>query len=320
MGFITNIRNKFFNNKDKQHYLSGFKETSRSFNEKMRLLAEGFTECNKAFYEALMIILIQSDVGVNTSELIVNNLKSKIKDKKTPFDDVVENLYESMAEVYGKQGNEFNYDFKPTVIFVVGVNGSGKTTSIAKLAYYFKQQGKKVAVVAADTFRAGAIDQLAKWAERLDIACILGKQQRDPAAVIVDGCRYANENDIDILLCDTAGRLQNKTNLMNELAKMIKVAKREIEDAPHHVWLTIDASTGQNGLSQARIFTEVTNVSGIILTKMDGTAKGGIILSIKNELNIPVSFVGFGEKVDDLKEFELDSYIYSIANGIKDVG
>ncbi len=320
MGFFSKIKDRFSSNKDKQHYLSGFKETARSFNEKMRFLAEGYTECNNTFYEALMIVLIQSDIGVKTADKIIINLKKNIKNKKISFEEVNEKLYQAMADIYGESDNIIAYDQPLTVIFMVGVNGSGKTTSVAKLAHFFKQQNKKVAVVAADTFRAGAIEQLAKWAERLDIACIKGKEKSDPAAVIVDGCRYALANEVDVLICDTAGRLQNKVNLMNELAKMSKVAGREIENAPHHVWLTIDASTGQNGLNQAKIFTEATSVTGIILTKMDGTAKGGIILSIKNELNIPVCFIGVGEKLDDLKEFDLDTYLYSIASGIKDVG
>jgi len=320
MGFLSKIKDRFSTNKDKQHYLSGFKETARSFNEKMRFLAEGYTECNSTFYEALMIVLIQSDIGVKTADKIIANLKKSIKNKKISFEEVNEKLYQAMSDIYGDSDHVITYDQPITVIFMVGVNGSGKTTSVAKLAHFFKQQDKKVVVVAADTFRAGAIEQLAKWADRLDITCIKGKEKSDPAAVIVDGCRYALANDVDVLLCDTAGRLQNKVNLMNELAKMSKVAGREIENAPHYVWLTIDASTGQNGLNQAKIFTEATKVNGIILTKMDGTAKGGIILGIKNELNIPVCFIGVGEKLDDLKEFDLDTYLYSIANGIKDAG
>ena len=203
---------------------------------------------------------------------------------------------------------------------LVGHPGSGKTTTCAKLTKLYQSQGKKVGVVAADTFRAGAIEQLARWADKLGVPCIKGRENGDPSSVLVDGCRYAKEHNLDILLCDTAGRLQNKVNLMNELAKMRKVIGREIEGAPHHVWLVLDSTTGQNGLSQAKIFQEVTDVTGIILTKMDGTAKGGIVLAIKDVLHIPVYYLGLGEREDDLKPFDLDLYLYSISEGIRDVG
>ncbi|MEA5026470.1 MAG: signal recognition particle-docking protein FtsY [Erysipelotrichaceae bacterium] len=319
MSFFTKLKDKFAANRDKKHYLSGFKETSRSFNEKMRFLSEGYTECNNSFYEALMIVLIQSDLGINTAEKVISQLKKRIKRKDIPFAELQELLFETMASIYGDESFSMSYHEPVTVIFLVGVNGSGKTTTAAKLANYFLSQHKRVGVVAADTFRAGAIEQLARWAERLQIPCIRGRENSDPAASIVDGCRYALENGLEVLICDTAGRLQNKANLMNELTKMVKVAGREIPGAPHHVWLTIDASTGQNGLIQAKVFTEATNVSGIILTKMDGTAKGGIVLGIKDTLKIPVCFVGVGEKIDDLKEFALESYLYSIAEGINNV-
>ena len=319
MSFFSKLKDKFQKSSDKNHYLSGFNQTAKAFNHKMRFLAEGYHGCDNVFYEALMIVLIQSDIGVKTADKIINTLKKKVKHKDIPFNEVTDLLYETMAQIYGDDNNELSYNNKPTVIFLVGVNGSGKTTTVAKLTKHYLDEHKKVALVAADTFRAGAVDQLAKWAERLDVYCIKGKANSDPAAVIVDGCRYAKENAIDILICDTAGRLQNKTNLMNELSKMVKVANREIPGAPHYVWLTIDASTGQNGLSQALIFTEATAVNGIILTKMDGTAKGGIVLGIKNELAIPVRFVGIGEKMDDLKVFDLETYLYSLAEGIEDV-
>ena len=181
----------------------------------------------------------------------------------------------------------------------------------------FLDQGKSVAFTAADTFRAGAIDQLAKWGERLGVPCIKGIENGDPSAAIVDGCRYAIENNIDILLCDTAGRLQNKANLMNELSKMNRVAAKEIPGAPHNTWLVLDATTGQNGLSQAQIFAEATNLSGIILTKMDGTAKGGIVIAIKHKLHIPVYYLGLGEQPKDLRPFDLDAYLYSISEGLE---
>ena len=197
-------------------------------------------------------------------------------------------------------------------LIITGKNGSGKTSTTAKLAKMFKDQGKKVCLVAADTFRAGAIEQLDKWAKKLDVDIVKGVENRDPSSGLVDGCRYAKQHDIDILICDTAGRLQNKINLMNELAKMNKVIGREIEGAPHNTWLVLDANTGQNGLSQAKLFNEVTNLSGIILTKMDGTSKGGIVVAIKDATNVPVYFITLGETMDDLKEFNLDLYLYSI--------
>ena len=193
---------------------------------------------------------------------------------------------------------------------------SSKTTSCAKLAKRYTEEGKTVAVVAADTFRAGAIDQLKTWAERLNVPCIAGKEGADPSSVLVEGCRYAKDHQIDVLLCDTAGRLQNKVNLMKELSKMRKVVSREIEGAPHHVWLVMDSTTGQNGISQAKLFKEATEVTGMILTKMDGTAKGGIVLAIKHALSIPVYFIGLGEKADDLRPFDLDSYLYSMTEGL----
>ena len=207
-----------------------------------------------------------------------------------------------------------------TVILLEGVNGSGKTTTAAKLANMYQKNGKRVALVAADTFRAGAIDQLAKWGERLGIPTIKGVEEGDPSAVIVDGCRYAKENQIDILICDTAGRLQNKQGLMKELEKMNRVAGKEIEGAPHQTWLVLDATTGQNGLSQAKIFHEATKIDSIILTKMDGTAKGGIVLAIKHILHLPVYFIGLGEQPEDLRPFDVDSYLYSISEGLEHAG
>ena len=223
-----------------------------------------------------------------------------------------------LKEVYEEYPDEpIRYNEEgTTVILLEGVNGSGKTTTAAKLAKMYMDQGKTVAFVAADTFRAGAIEQLAKWGERLGVHCIKGRENGDPSAAIVDGCRYAKENNIDILLCDTAGRLQNKANLMNELAKMNRVSAREIEGAPHNTWLVLDATTGQNGLSQAEVFAESTTLSGIILTKMDGTAKGGIVLAIKNKLHLPVYFIGLGEQPEDLRPFDLDGYLYSISEGL----
>ena len=229
-------------------------------------------------------------------------------------------LISILYDFYDEQNDEpiqFNSD-GPTIIFMVGVNGSGKTTTSAKLIKNYKEEGKKVAVVAADTFRAGAVDQIEVWANRLDVACIKGKPNQDPSSVIMDGCKYAMENQIDILICDTAGRLQNKTNLMKELTKMSRVAQKVIPSAPHEVWLVMDATTGQNGISQAQLFLEATNVTGIVLTKMDGTAKGGVVLAIRDLLHLPVRFLGLGEKPEDLKPFDINAYLMGITKGLEE--
>ncbi len=199
---------------------------------------------------------------------------------------------------------------------MVGVNGSGKTTTTAKLAKRFMEDGKRVMTAAADTFRAGAVDQLENWSKRLDIPCIKGRENGDPSAVLVDACRYAKEHHVDVLIGDTAGRLQNKTNLMKELSKMKRVVEKEIPNAPHEVWLVLDATTGQNGISQAQIFMETTNVTGIILTKMDGTAKGGIVIAIRDLLGLPVKYIGLGESMDDLRPFDIDTYLYGLCEDL----
>ncbi len=319
MGFFDKIKEKFNKNEDKSKYLTGFSETKKSFSQQLLSFATKFKGVDDEFLEELMVSLLQSDIGVNTADKICLNLKNKMAKIKNPsFDDTIDSLIETMSEVYGDSHFEMNIINKRcNVILLVGINGSGKTTSCAKLAKKYKDQGLKVAVVAADTFRAGAIEQLKSWALKIDVHCVYGKDNQDPSSVLVDGCRYAVANDIDVLLCDTAGRLQNKVNLMNELAKMRKVVTKEISGAPHEVLLVVDSTTGQNGLSQATIFNEVTEVSGVILSKMDGTSKGGIVLAIKDTLNIPVKFIGLGEKADDLKEFDLDAYLYSISSGLK---
>ena len=236
------------------------------------------------------------------------------------YDSMLDYLISILYDFYDESSDEpikINEE-GPTVILMVGVNGSGKTTTSAKLIQYYKEQGKKVAVAAADTFRAGAIDQIDTWANRLGVPCIKGKMNQDPSSVLVDACRYAKENDVDILICDTAGRLQNKTNLMNELSKMHRVVQREIEGAPQEVWLVLDATTGQNGISQAKVFLEATDVTGIVLTKMDGTAKGGVVLAIRDLLHLPVRFLGLGEKPADLRPFDINAFLMGITKGMEE--
>ena len=321
MSFLSKLKDKFFGKaeEEKAVYLSGFKKARQTFGDQLKEMEYQFKGVDDDFLEQLTIILLESDVGIETADLICDRLKVKCTDfPGLTFHWAMNFLIEIMQEVYNEyEDRPIVYNENgPTVILLEGVNGSGKTTTAAKLARMYMLQGKTVAFVAADTFRAGAIDQLAKWGERLGVHCIKGRENGDPSAAIVDGCRYAKENNIDILLCDTAGRLQNKIGLMNELSKMNRVSAREIEGAPHNVWLVLDATTGQNGLSQAEVFADSTTLSGIILTKMDGTAKGGIVLAIKHKLHVPVLFIGLGEQPEDLRPFDLDTYLYSISEGL----
>lgn len=319
MSFLSRLKEKFTRKEDKAVYLSGFKKAKQTFGDQLTELQYEFKGVDDDFLEQLTIILLESDVGIETADLICDKLKKKCDEYPSiTFHWAMNFLIEIMKEIYEEvPDQEIRYnDNGTTVILLEGVNGSGKTTTAAKLANMYMHMGKSVAFVAADTFRAGAIDQMAKWGERLGVPCIKGRENGDPSAAIVDGCRFAKENNIDVLLCDTAGRLQNKVNLMNELAKMNRVASREIEGAPHNIWLVLDATTGQNGLSQAEVFAQSTTLSGIILTKMDGTAKGGIVLAIKHKLHLPVLFIGLGEQPQDLRPFDLDGYLYSISEGL----
>ncbi|NLC33668.1 MAG: signal recognition particle-docking protein FtsY [Erysipelothrix sp.] len=322
MSFLKKLKAKVTGKDYQEQYLSGFKKTSDSLRLSAKNLEKNFKKVDEVFLEQLMIMLLESDIGFETAEKIVNELRQYDKDYIIPnFKRVMEFVIESMANIYGEDDNHFEFlnEEGVKVIMLVGVNGSGKTTSAAKLMQKYQSEGHKVAAVAADTFRAGAIEQLAKWGERLNIPVIKGIENGDPSAAIVDGARFAKENNIDVLIIDTAGRLQNKKNLMNELEKMKRVLAREIETSPHAVWLVIDSTTGQNGISQASVFLEAIDVTGIILSKMDGTAKGGIIIAIKHILNLPVVYVGVGEKADDLIDFDIDSYLNSIAKGLENV-
>lgn len=315
MGFLDSLKQAITGKKDTGKYLSGFAKTNNALGRKLKFITENNTKNKEDFVEQLMITLIESDIGYKTSEDICDRFFKETQDYLyLRQEDVMDILLETFDDIYNeKKDNEIVYNEDgPTVILMVGVNGSGKTSTCAKLAKMYKDQGKKVCLAAADTFRAGAIEQLREWANRLDVDFVAGKQEEDPSSVLVNACRYAKENNVDILLCDTAGRLQTKVNLMAELAKMRRVVGKEIPGAPHNVWMVLDANTGQNGMSQATLFNEVTDLTGIILTKMDGTSKGGIVIAIKNVLGIPVRFITLGETADDIKPFDFDLYLYSI--------
>ena len=309
-----------FFSKDKNKYLHGFAKTNDSLGKKLRFVTENKKQNKEDFMEQLMVTLIEADIGYRTSELICDRFFETCQNYYYLFaKDIMNFLGQTFKEVYfEKPDSEIVFNENgPTVILMVGVNGSGKTSTCAKLANMYKQQGKKVALVAADTFRAGATEQLKNWADRLDVACVCGKDNEDPSSVLVNGCRYAKENNIDILICDTAGRLQNKLNLMAELEKMHRVLGKEIEGAPHNTWLVLDANTGQNGLSQAELFNEITDLKGVILTKMDGTLKGGIIIAIKSITGIPVRYITVGESMEDIQDFDFDLYLESIIGELR---
>ncbi|MBQ1346622.1 MAG: signal recognition particle-docking protein FtsY [Erysipelotrichaceae bacterium] len=306
--------------KDKNKYLHGFAKTNDSLGRKLKFVTENKKQNKDDFMEQLMVTLIEADIGYRTSELICDKFFETCSNYYYLFaKDIMNFLGQTFREVYFEKPDTdivFNEN-GPTVILMVGVNGSGKTSTCAKLANRYKAEGKTVAVVAGDTFRAGATQQLQAWAQRLDIPCITGRDNEDPSSVLVKGCRYAKEHQIDILICDTAGRLQNKINLMAELEKMHRVVAKEIEGAPHNTWLVLDANTGQNGLSQAELFNEITDLNGIILTKMDGTSKGGIIIAIKNITGLPVRFITVGEGVEDIQDFDFDMYLDSIIGELR---
>ena len=281
-----------------------------------------FRHVDEDFFEDLEDLLIESDVGFEMTQQLSDALREEVKLQNAKTKQDVSNvIIEKMVELYEAAGQDEQTGLQmapegPTVIMFVGVNGAGKTTTIGKMAAAFKQDGKKVLLVAADTFRAGATEQLAVWAERDGVDIVTGPEKGDPAAVVFDGVKRAKEANYDILLVDTAGRLQNKVNLMNELAKMKKILTREIPAAPHEVLLVLDSTTGQNALNQAKLFKESTDVTGIVLTKLDGTARGGIVLAIRNELHLPVKYVGLGEKVDDLQVFDPAEFVYGLFKGL----
>ena len=318
MGLLSFLRDKF-KKKDTatETYSKGMEKSRKNFSSKLKNLSSRYKTVNQDYFDELEQILIESDVGIsfalNTIEEVLN--KSQEENITEP-EKINEILVDRMFVGYASKGdivNEIQFqEGQPTVLLVVGVNGVGKTTTIAKLAYRYIHQNKKVMLVAADTFRAGATEQLTIWAERLGIEIVTGKPEADPASVAYDGVKKAKESNCDLVIVDTAGRLQTKANLMAELAKIKRVMSKEIPDAPHETFLIIDATTGQNGVIQAKSFAEVTNLTGVVITKMDGTSKGGIILAIRDELGIPVRFIGLGEKMEDLQEFDLDKYLYGL--------
>ena len=324
MGFFSQIKEKFVGKSAKQNekYVAGLDRSNSTFSDRINELAARFREINDEYFEELENILIMSDVGVSMVMKIVEEIKNEVRLQNiTDPKEINEIIVDKMFVIYANDSvmtTKINYAEEGlTVILMVGVNGAGKTTTIGKLANRIvNDEGKKVMVAAGDTFRAGAIDQLAVWAQCVGVDIVKGKEGGDPSAVVFDALKQAKEKNVDVLICDTAGRLQNKVNLMNELEKMNRIIKREVPDAPHETLLVIDATTGQNGVSQAVEFSKITDVSGLVLTKMDGTAKGGIVLSIKDQLNIPVKFIGLGESVDDLQEFDLDQYIYGLCKNL----
>jgi len=326
MSFFKKLKEKITMQTDSvtQKFKDGLSKTRNSFSERVNDLVSRYRQVDEEFFEELEEILISADVGVATVLDLIDDLKSEVKRRniKDP-QDVQAVISEKLIDIYesgDEQIGELNMQQNDlTVILFVGVNGVGKTTTIGKIAHKFKQEGKKVVMAAGDTFRAGAIEQLEVWGERVGVDVIKQSAGSDPAAVMYDAVQSAKARKADVLLCDTAGRLQNKVNLMKELEKVKRVIEREIPGAPHEVLLVLDATTGQNALSQAKTFSEATNVTGIVLTKLDGTAKGGIVLAIRNELKLPVKFVGLGEKVDDLQPFDTEQYIYGLfANAVEE--
>lgn len=306
-------------------YDRGLEKSRTGFGARLNKFLANFRHVDEDFFDDLEDMLIESDVGYDMAMKLSDELREEVKLQNAKSKQDVSNvIIEKMVELYDEAGQDENPDLTmakegPTVIMFVGVNGAGKTTTIGKMAALFKKQGKKVLLAAADTFRAGATEQLDVWAKRDGVDIVTGPENGDPAAVVFDAVKRAKDENYDILFVDTAGRLQNKVNLMNELAKMKRILTREIPDAPHEVLLVLDATTGQNALNQAKLFKESTDVTGIVLTKLDGTARGGIVLAIRNELHLPVKYVGLGEKVDDLQKFDAGDFVYGLFKGLVEV-
>ena len=303
-----------------EKYDRSLKKTRTGFGARLNAFFANFRSVDEEFFEELEELLIMSDVGVQVASNLTEELRyeAKLENAKKP-DALRRVIIEKLVELYEKDGNydeRIHFQDGLTVMLFVGVNGVGKTTSIGKLAHRYKQAGKRVMLVAADTFRAGAVAQLAEWGRRVDVPVVTGPEKADPASVVFDGMERAVSEGIDILMIDTAGRLQNKDNLMAELEKIGRIIKRVVPEAPHETFLALDASTGQNALVQAKEFSKITPLTGIVLTKIDGTARGGVVLAIREELNIPVKLIGFGEKIDDIGEFNSENFMKGLLEGL----
>ena len=322
MGLFSKIKSVFSNKNSEdikeeiKNYDSGLKKSREEFVSKLSNLSKKYKNIDEDYFEELENILIMADIGVNTVMTFVDRLRERVKSEKITDSNVLKEIIVDELFVMYVGNNIIDSKIHmssdgPTVILFVGVNGVGKTTTIGKIANMYKNKGEKVMLVAGDTFRAGAIEQLEEWGKNTDTLVVSG-ESKDPSSVIYDALELAKKDNYDMVMIDTAGRLQNKSNLMEELAKINRVIKKVIPDAPHETLLVIDATTGQNGISQAKSFKEITDISGIVLTKLDGTAKGGIVLAIKEEVNIPVKFVGLGEGKEQIETFDIEKYIYGL--------
>lgn len=322
MGLFSNIKNIFkkeekeVKEKEVVKYEEGLTKSRDNIVSKLANLTHKYNKVNEEYFEELEDILIMADIGVNTVMNFMDRLRKRVREEKIEnTEELKEVIVDELFIIYVNDNiisSKINYVDGLTVILFVGVNGTGKTTTIGKLAHKMQNEGKKVMMVAADTFRAGAIEQLREWSKKTNTLFYSKEEGSDPASVIYEGINEAKKENVDVLLVDTAGRLQNKVNLMKELEKINKVISSLIPDAPHETMLVLDATTGQNGISQAKNFKEITNITGLVLSKMDGTAKGGIVLAIKEELNIPVKFIGLGEGKEDLLPFDIEKYIYGL--------
>lgn len=294
---------------------SGLSKTRKDMSNKIEDILSGYKGVDDELFDDLEDVLVSADVGVGPTMRIIENLRESVREKRiTDPMEVKELLKDEIKNLMNQSvsNNRLELEPHPSVVLVVGVNGVGKTTTIGKMAYSFKNNGKKVLIAAGDTFRAAAIEQLEEWSRRSGVEFVAHKEGSDPAAVIYDGIQAAKARKTDILICDTAGRLHNKSNLMNELNKIFRIVDREYEDATKEILLVLDAATGQNAINQAKVFKEVANITGVILTKLDGTAKGGVAIALQTELNLPIKMIGVGEKIDDLQPFEVDSFIDAI--------
>lgn len=320
MGLFDKLKNVFKSDKSKQeevkNYDEGLQKTRREFVSRLSNLSVKYKNISEDYFEELENILIMADIGVNTVMSFVDRLKDRVKKEKITDSSVLKEIIvdELFIMYVGNNIIDSKIHFSeegPTIILFVGVNGVGKTTTIGKIASMYKKKGKKVMLVAGDTFRAGAVEQLHEWGDRTGTK-VVSSESKDPSSVIYDGLELAKKENYDLVLVDTAGRLQNKANLMEELSKINRVIKKIVPEGANETLLVIDATTGQNGISQAKSFKEITDITGIVLTKLDGTAKGGIVLAIKEEVNIPVKFVGLGEREDQIEAFDIEKYIYGL--------